>query len=445
MSKAKNTLPKIALVGRPNVGKSTLFNRLIGQKRAITDPTPGVTRDPLESRWALPGGAVLLVDTGGFQSEGESIDQLVTEKTLAKCEEVNLILLVMEVRQITPEDEEFIERLRPYGHKILLVINKVDTETRDEEIWNFYSFGFEALVGISAVHGRGIEELKTLVGQRVFGQGTLIPQEDLDLRLAILGKPNAGKSTLCNRLTKSENSIVSPIPGTTRDVVEGEFAFKGKTIRVLDTAGIRRKAKVDDNVEYYSVNRAIKTIKEADVVLLVIDALEGLSDQDKKIAGLVVKDGKGIILGVNKWDLLEDVPNRLESYKDRISFLFPVLSFAPVLPLSAKTGMGITEILNMAFRVKEELQNRIETNELNTRLKAWVYDNPEPNVKGKAYKIKYITQVSVAPIHFVAFVNRLSSFPSFYKQYIENRIRKDLGFLHVPILLELKDKGASKD
>jgi GTP-binding protein len=428
-------------VGRPNVGKSTLFNRLIGKKRAITDPTPGVTRDPLEARWNLPGGAAILVDTGGFQLQGEEIDQLVTEKTLAKCEECDLILLVMDVRTITPEDEEFIEKLRAFAHKILLVVNKVDSEDHQEEIWNYYSLGFEALIGISATHGRGIEELGTQVAQRIFGGGIDEPETGPDLKLAILGKPNAGKSTLCNRLTKSENSIVSQLPGTTRDVIEGEFPFKGKTIRVLDTAVIRRKKKVNENVEYYSVNRAIKTIDEADVVLLVIDAQEGLSEQDKKIANLVVREGKGIILALNKWDLMEDVPNRLESYKDRIAFLFPILDFAPIFPLSAKEGKGVTEILNMALRVKQELGQRIDTGELNGKLKLWIEDNPEPNVKGKMYKIKYMTQVSAAPVKFVGFVNRAGNFPGFYKGYLENRIRKDLGFHHVPISLELINKS----
>jgi GTP-binding protein len=437
----KLQLYKVALVGRPNVGKSTLFNRLIGKKRAITDPTPGVTRDPLEARWNLPGGDAILVDTGGFQVKGQEIDHLVTQKTLAKCQESDLILLVMDVRTITPEDEEFIEKLRGFAHKILLVVNKVDTEDHQEEIWNYYSLGFESLVGISATHGRGIDELKTLVAQRIFSGSLEAPEPGPDLKLAILGKPNAGKSTLCNRLTKSENSIVSEIPGTTRDVVEGEFPFKGKSIRVLDTAGIRRKKKVNENVEYYSVNRAIKTIEEADVVLLVIDAQEGLSDQDKKIANLVVREGKGIILALNKWDLMEDVPNRLESYKDRIAFLFPILDFAPVFPLSAKEGKGVTEILNMALRVKQELGQRIETGVLNAKLKNWIEDNPEPNVKGKMYKIKYITQVSAAPVRFVGFVNREKNFPGFYKGYLENRIRKDLGFFHVPISLELQSKS----
>jgi GTP-binding protein len=238
---------KVALVGRPNVGKSTLFNRLIGKKRAITDPTPGVTRDPLEARWNLPGGAAILVDTGGFQLQGEEIDQLVTEKTLAKCEECDLILLVMDVRTITPEDEEFIEKLRAFAHKILLVVNKVDSEDHQEEIWNYYSLGFEALIGISATHGRGIEELGTQVAQRIFGGGIDEPETGPDLKLAILGKPNAGKSTLCNRLTKSENSIVSQLPGTTRDVIEGSFPSKARPSAywiLRESAGKRRSTKM---------------------------------------------------------------------------------------------------------------------------------------------------------------------------------------------------------
>jgi len=437
-------LPLVAVAGRPNVGKSTLFNRLLRKRKAITDPTPGVTRDPVAEEWQVGDLKVNLVDTGGFKMEQEGLDSLVTGKSLEVVRAADLILLLMDVREITPEDETFIEALRPFSEKIILVVNKVDTPEKQTDVWNFHSLGFPRVIGISAAHGLNCGELEDLVLQEL---RTLPPREgasealpDPDIRIALLGKPNTGKSTLLNRLTGSERSIVSDIPGTTRDVVEGRFTSQKRNFRILDTAGIRRKSRVEENVEYYSVNRAIKTIEEADVVLLMIDSLEGLADQEKKIASLVVKKGKGIILVLNKWDLLPDVANQAQAVQDRVRFLFPVLDFAPLVPVSAKTGQGIDELLASTVRVWKQLTRRVETAKLNKALSEWTEYNAPPVVKNFRYKVRYITQVSANPVQFLAFINRRRGFPDTYVQFLRNQIRKDLGFTSVPFTLDLKER-----
>ncbi|MDR1104803.1 MAG: ribosome biogenesis GTPase Der, partial [Treponema sp.] len=321
-------LPVVALAGRPNVGKSTLFNRLLKKRRAITDPTPGVTRDPVESGAVILGRPLRLVDTGGFRLEqdAEELDDLVVEKTLKTVESADLVILVLEAGELTAEDEEFIKLLRPCRGKLITVVNKTEGGRRADEAWNLLSYGFDKLYMISAEHGDHIEELERAIVESLdFPEEGELPEtgeteEARPVRIALLGKPNTGKSSLSNRLTSSSASIVSGIPGTTRDVVEGTFFWKGRAFEVLDTAGIRRKSKVTENIEYYSVNRAIKTIDNADIVFLVIDAEEGFSDQDKKIAALASERGRGIILVLNKWDRMPQVKNAFTAVQDRIRF-----------------------------------------------------------------------------------------------------------------------------
>jgi len=289
-------MKNVVIIGRPNVGKSTLFNRLVGKRRAITDPTPGVTRDPITEKWILGGHAVNLTDSGGIKLDLEGFDELVAKKSLSLLEGADAIIFLMECTSVTPEDQMLLKKLRPYTDKIVLTVNKIDDPTREDLIWNYFSFGYQRIVGISSSHGLGIDILEeTLMGMLDLDDeldSALDLQEEEDkhsLKLAVLGKPNTGKSTLTNLLTGEDLSIVSPIAGTTRDVVKGSFRYKGTDFTILDTAGIRRKAKVEEDVEYYSVNRAIKTIDEADVVLLVVDSVEGLAEQDKKIANLIVR------------------------------------------------------------------------------------------------------------------------------------------------------------
>ncbi len=435
-------IPQVALVGRPNVGKSTLFNRLLRTRRAITDPTPGVTRDPVGADWVLDGHPVRLVDTGGYKTEGNDLDAKVTAKSVGKAREADLILLILDIMEMTPEDEEFVRLLRPFSDKVLVVLNKADGLEREAFAADFYALGFSDYLCVSAEHNRRIGELEEAIGERLTFTGAEIEEVQPDIRLAILGKPNAGKSTLVNRLTGADLSIVSPEPGTTRDPVEGRFEYKGTAFRVLDTAGIRRRSKVGENIEYYSVNRALKTIAESDVVVLLIDAVEGLSEQDKKIAAQIVKDGRGVVLGLNKWDALDStknkVKNQVEAYVDRIRFLFPILDFAPAIPISAQTGTGIPELLNAVVKVNKQLHHRVETAQLNDMLKIWMEDVPTAQVKGVIYKIRYLTQVSTLPVKFLAFGNHGKDTPGSLTGYLVNRIRKDLGFSDVPVELEVR-------
>lgn len=439
-----NNLPKVVLAGRPNVGKSTLFNRLIRDRRAITDETPGVTRDPIEVVWNFGSGSAILIDTGGYQEAGNEIDQMVTRKTLQKAAEADLIILVLDVTELTQEDQEFISKLRSWSDKVLLAVNKVDSPLRESEVFNFHSLGFPHVVGISAVHGRGMEDFLSMVQKMVILDKNSEAEKNPDIRMAILGKPNAGKSTLVNYMTQQELSLVSSIPGTTRDVIEGRFMYKEKIIKVVDTAGIRRKKKVVEDVEYYSVNRAIRTIAESDVVVLLIDVEEGLSEQDKKIASLIVREGKGLILGVNKWDTTPKVGNQLQAVKDRINFFFPVVAFAPILPLSAKEGSGVDELLTTVVKQYHQLNKRVETAKLNQLLKAWLEDMPPSASRGKGVRVLYMTQVEANPVRFVAFVSNKAGVSGSYTQYLKNRIRKDLGFQLVPFELEIRDHQDKK-
>ncbi|MCL2380044.1 MAG: ribosome biogenesis GTPase Der [Treponema sp.] len=451
-------LPMVALAGRPNVGKSTLFNRLLRKRRSITDPTPGVTRDPVGVDTTILGKPLRLVDTGGFKldrrpdtPEGE-LEGLVVEKSLEILKKADIIVLLFEAGELTLEDEEFIALLRPYSNKLLATVNKTEGGRREAEAWNLLSYGFEKVYMISAEHGDNIRELEEAIVERLGAlepAGTDVPRsgvspeipapapEAVPIRIAILGKPNTGKSTLSNRLTSSSASIVSDIPGTTRDVVEGSFVWKNRDLRILDTAGIRRKSKVNENIEYYSVNRAIKTVDESDIVFLVIDAQEGLTDQDKKIASIAHDKGRGIILVLNKWDTMPAVKNTFEAVRDRIHFLFGQMEYAPIIPLSAMDGSGIDVLLNTALRMHSQLIRRIETSTLNEALEKWLTEYPPP--AGKSwFKIRYAVQILANPVRFVFFVSRPKAVGETYIAYLRNRIRRDLGFSLVPLSIEIR-------
>jgi len=451
---AEGTIPQVAIVGRPNVGKSTLFNRLVGHRRAITDPTPGVTRDPVGHRAMLAGHEVQLVDTGGFTTDGDELAQAISERALRTLDQSEAVLLVVDGTDLNAMDQEFLEQLRAYGPRLVLVVNKLDTEMRDDLVWEFHALGVERVVGVSAAHGRGMEELELAVhplleskpdeaitdGGDTGAEGPETDGVQEVIGLAILGQPNTGKSTLVNRLTSSNNSLVSSQPGTTRDVIEGAFEWRSHRFIVLDTAGIRRKSKVTENIEYYSVNRAISTIKDAEVVVLLVDAEKGLTDQDKKISALVVEKGRGIILALSKWDLMPRIGNQFQAIRDRIDFLFPILRFAPLVPISGLTGSGVDNILEAVVQVRDQLHSRVETGKLNRHLSKWVEENPPPIRNRRRPKIKYITQVDRLPVTFIAFVSSRRMFAESYVQYLRNRIRADFGLDKIPIRLELRDR-----
>ncbi|NLK06334.1 MAG: ribosome biogenesis GTPase Der, partial [Spirochaetales bacterium] len=432
-------IPVISIIGRPNVGKSTLFNRLIGKRRAITDPTPGVTRDPIPERWLLGNHPVTLVDSGGVKVDREGLDGLVADKSLGLLAKSDAVIFMMDCTEVTAEDRELLEFLRPYSDKLVLVVNKIDDPKREDLLWEYYEYGYQRILGISAAHGLGIEELEeALLGMLDLISLDEAPEQEDRVKLAILGKPNTGKSTLANLLVGEDISIVSDIAGTTRDVVMGAFSYKGSNFTVLDTAGIRRKSKVDEDVEYYSVNRAIKTIDEADVVLLMIDSVEGLADQDKKIANLIVRRGKGIILVLNKIDLLTGIGNELEAIKDRVRFLFPILAFAPITSISALKGQDIGKLLDTVWSVWKQLNKRVETAKLNDAIREWGEAYQPPRGSSGHFKVYYGTQISANPVKFLLFVNRIKDFPQIYIQYLKNNIRKELGFTQIPIEIDLR-------
>ncbi len=439
-------LPLIVIAGRPNVGKSTLFNALTHTKRAIVDPTPGVTRDPIEGTCFVAGKPVHIMDTGGYKltrdltSRESEMDDLVVEKTVQSLAKADRILLLLDANEITAEDEEFIQRLRPYWNKLIAAVNKTEGGKNEAIAYNYMKYGFKSLIFISAAHGDNIPQLcENMVDGLDFSRVTEGTEEDRPIRIAILGKPNTGKSTLSNALTHTNASIVSDYAGTTRDVVEGSFRFNGRDIQILDTAGIRRKAKVHENVEYYSVNRAIKTLDECDIAFIMIDAKEGLAEQDKKITSLAYERGRGVIFVLNKWDLMEDQSNKaIKKTKDWITTMFGHMNWAPIVTLSAKNGDGIKELMNTALGIYQQLNRKVDTASLNLALKDWLFKYPPPATKAIHFKIRYMTQTSINPVNFLIFATRPDNVPGSYVSYLKNRIREDLGFDQIPVQIEMK-------
>jgi GTP-binding protein len=441
----KEKLFTVAILGRPNVGKSTLFNRLLGRQRSITDQMPGVTRDTLEGECTIQARRVRLLDTGGYTLEPGLLHRQVSQRSIDAAASSDLILLLVEVGGLAREDYELVEKLRRYEDKAVLVVNKVDGPKQELGVGEFAGLGFRRMLWVSAAHGRGIVELKQLIqtareaGEGQAGEGTAEAKSETgELRLAILGKPNTGKSTLLNLLVQEDRSLVAEEPGTTRDPITGLFRYRDKPFLVTDTAGIRRKSRVSQDVEYYSVNRAIRSIEEADVVVLLVDAREGVSDQDKKITALAVEKGRGVVLALNKCDLLDEPARELPAIEDKVRFFFPMLEFAPLVAISARTGFGVNRLLEEVSQVGRQLGRRVATNRLNLAVKRWVAEYALP-VRGQNVKIRYATQTGVNPVRFLFFVNTRQRFPSRYLQYLKNRIRRDLGFDRVPIEIELRE------
>jgi len=444
--KTYRNLPLIVIVGRPNVGKSTLFNRLLHKRRAITDPTPGVTRDPIEDSAFIDGKPVRIMDTGGFKldrvagTQEAMMDELVVEKTLAALKKADEILLLLEAGPATAEDEEFIALLRPYAKKLVVAVNKTEGGRREADAFNFMKYGFKDILCVSAEHGDNMIELGEALTKKLDFSRVEEGEDERRIRVAIVGKPNTGKSTLSNRLTGSNASIVSDIAGTTRDVVEGEFEYKGTKFQVLDTAGIRRKARVHEDIEYYSVNRAIKTLKDADIVFHMIDAKEGLAEQDKKIIAHATSEGLGVVFVLNKWDLM-DREKGDKPFKDTeksMKVMFGQMEYAPIVPLSALKGSGVGELLNVAIELYSQLSRKIDTSALNMALEDWVRASPPPQGRANQFKIRYMTQISVNPVKFLLFATRPEAVTNSYLAYLRNRIRKDLGFDKIPVVLEVK-------
>lgn len=434
----------VCIAGRPNVGKSTLFNRFLRRRTAITDSTPGVTRDAIRRSVTIGDIPVTLVDTGGIGEGEEELTRAVYARSVEEINNADLVLLILDVTEVTGEDEELIKLVRRSSTPAILVVNKVDNSDRDMAASEFWQFGITPVVSISAAHGLGMDDLEEAIRPYIEG-GEISGDDGADqddpssvVRLAIVGQPNTGKSSLLNRFLQEDRAIVSDIAGTTRDTVEGEFQFKDTRFSVVDTAGIRRKSRVNESLEYYAVQRALDAIDEAQVIILMIDATKGLSEQDKKIASRIAERGRGVVVALNKWDLLHDTGNQLNALTDRIHFLFPVFQHVPILPLSAHTGDGVTKLLQMLVHIRHELNQRVDTGPLNQAVRRWVTETPPPQGK-RPIKVRYMTQVSANPVRFILFTNRKKIFPEFYQRFLMNRIREEFGFHHIPFFLEIRE------
>ncbi|MCX7608272.1 MAG: ribosome biogenesis GTPase Der [Anaerolineales bacterium] len=450
--------PVVALVGLPNVGKSTLFNRLAGERLAIVDDTPGTTRDRIMAEVEWMGRLFDVVDTGGLDpthggatplsvGSAEFIQEIRAQALIAIQDADAILFLTDGSIGITPADREVAEILRRHQKiqngqpwpPIFLVVNKCESEKARQAASEFYELGLGDPYPISALHGLGIGELLDALIASFPPPSEVEPQEER-IKIAIVGKPNAGKSSLLNRLVKEERAIVSPIPGTTRDAIDTHIEFNGFPITLIDTAGIRRRGRIEPGVEKYSVLRSFKAIERADVVLLVIDAQTGITAQDTHIAGFILDAWKSCIVLVNKWDVIPKDTYTMNEYTQRVRQALNFMDYVPVLFISAKTGQRVEQILPLALRVQEERLVRISTSMLNKILREAQDEHPPPSHAGRQLKIYYGAQVGVEPPTFVLHVNDPKLFHFSYQRYLENKLRQAYGFLGTPLRMIIRGR-----
>ncbi len=434
--------PIVAIVGRPNVGKSTLFNKLVGERAAIVDNQPGVTRDRLyrETEWS--GTEFVLVDTGGLEPRNNEfmMSNIKKQAEVAMLEASVIIFLVEAKAGITALDEEIATILRKKNKPVIVVVNKVDNlQKQNDDLYEFWGLGFDDMIPVSAEHKINLGDMLDSVIGHI--EKLEIPEEEEGLKLAIIGRPNAGKSSLTNRLCGAERVIVSDIAGTTRDAIDTSFEYNDEKYVIIDTAGIRRKSKIEEDLEYYSVLRAMKSIDRADVAVMMLDAVEGLTDQDKRIVGMAHENKKPTIICVNKWDLVEKDGKTLKTFEEELRAELPFLSYAPIIFISALTGQRVLKILETAKYIYDEYTKRISTGLLNTVLKDAIAVNEAPTRKGRAIKINYATQISSAPPRFALFCNHPDLLHFSYIRYIENKFREAFGFDGCPIEIVVNKKN----
>ncbi|HET6515221.1 MAG TPA: ribosome biogenesis GTPase Der [Thermodesulfovibrionales bacterium] len=435
--------PLVVIVGRPNVGKSTLFNRMVGSQAAIVEDIPGVTRDRnyLDAEWE--GKSFIVVDTGGFYPEpSEDIFLEVKEQALFAIDEADLIIHLMDGKEgLNPNDIELSKLLRASGKEVLWVVNKVDAPSREDRLYDFYRLGVDRLFALSAETGYEFGEfmdvLVTLLPERQPGE------EAIDYpKVAVVGRPNVGKSTLVNTLTGKKRMIVSPVAGTTRDSVDSVCTYYGKKYLFIDTAGLRRKGKIGYSLERYSMVRAIRSIERCDVALVVLDASSGIVEQDKRIAGIIEKYGKGAVFLLNKWDLLEDPETVFKHYQNEFKSKLWFFTHAPMLTISGLERKRVTKVFPLIDEVMEERKKRIPTAELNVFLKKTLdHLPPLPLYKGKAIKLNYITQVGTGPPAFVVFANKPEGLKDAFIRYLERSLRERFSFRGTPIRVYVKQKN----
>lgn len=436
-------LPVVAVVGRPNVGKSTLFNKLIGQRLSIVEDTPGVTRDRIYSKCEWCGREFMLVDTGGIEPKTDDIilAQMRRQAELA-VEKADVIIFVTDLRSgVTANDSEVASMLLKSGKPIVLCVNKCDTLGEPPpEIYEFYNLGIGDPFPVSSLHGHGTGDMLDEV-LKYFPEENAEEYDEEYVKVAVIGKPNVGKSSLINRIAGEERVIVSGIAGTTRDATDTVIENKHGKFVFIDTAGIRKKSKVQEAIERYSVVRAYMAVDRADVCVIVIDALEGFTEQDSKVAGYAHEQGKACIVAVNKWDAIEKTTNTMAEYKKKLEIDFSFMSYVPILFMSAKTGQRIDKLFETIHYVNNQNSMRISTGMLNDVLAYATTRVQPPSDKGKRLKIFYMTQPSTRPPTFVAFVNRAELFHFSYQRYLENQIRANFGLEGTPIRFIVRERG----
>lgn len=438
--------PVVAIVGRPNVGKSTLFNKLVGARLSIVDDKPGVTRDRIYGDCEWLGHRFLLVDTGGIEPRADDVilSQMRAQANIAIAT-ADVIVLVTDLRSgVVATDQDVANMLQKSGKPVILCVNKCDSVgAPDPEFYEFYNLGMGDPIAVSAVHGHGTGDLLDAV-IAYFPPEREEEEEDDTIKVAVIGKPNVGKSSLINRISGQERAIVSDIAGTTRDATDTRIENQYGKFTFIDTAGIRRKSKVTDAIEKYSIIRARTAVERADVCVIMIDATEGFTEQDSKVAGIALDQGKGCIVVVNKWDAVEKDGNTMREYKEKLAVDFAFMKFAPFVFISAKTGQRVDRLFEQIAYVYAQSTMRISTGKLNEILGAATARVQPPTDKGKRLKIYYMTQASVCPPTFVFFVNNAQLFHFSYQRYLENQIREVFGLEGTPVRFIIRERGEGK-
>ena len=434
----------VAIVGRPNVGKSTLFNPIIGQRLAIVEDVPGVTRDRLYGETEWTGHRFTLIDTGGIEIEGNSDISVQTKKQAEiAIAEADLILFLTDGKEgLQTDDREIAEYLRRSKKPVLLVVNKIDNQAMVQNMYDFYELGLGDPLEISAVNGLNIGDLLDAIIEAIPSDLTE-QEEDDSLKISFIGRPNVGKSSLINSILGEERVIVSNIPGTTRDAIDTLFEWHEKAYTLIDTAGMRKKSKIYENVERFSVLRALRAVDRSDVVMMVLDAIEGVTEQDQRIAGYAHEKGRGIVIVVNKWDLVEKDSKTADQMAKKIKDDLIFITYAPIVFVSALTGQRISRLLEVVDYVSEQQNLRLQTSSINDLLQEAMRMTPPPNVGGRRLKIYYVSQVAVKPPVFVFFVNNPELAHFSYVRFLENQIRATYGFEGTPIKLTFRARERS--
>lgn len=435
--------PVVAVVGRPNVGKSTFFNYLAGRRISIIEDTPGVTRDRIyaESEWR--GKKFTLIDTGGIEAYSEDyIKQQMVRQAQIAIDTADVIVLMVDIKTgLTAADEDVAVMLRKSAKPVVVAVNKVDSIGQTPpEAYEFYNLGMGEIYPVSSIHGLGMGELLDAIYD-YFPEEKHAVDEDDYIKVAVIGKPNSGKSSIINRILGEERVIVSDIPGTTRDAIDTFYEAEGKKYMFIDTAGIRRKSRIDEDIEKYSIIRSWTAVDRADVCIIMIDANEGVTEQDTKIAGYAHEQGKASIIAVNKWDTITKETGALEEYRKKVIQSLEFMSYAPIVFISAKTGQRVDRLLELIEYVNNQASFRVQTGMLNDVLNDAIAMVQPPSDKGKRLKIYYMTQVGVKPPSFVIFVNNAELMHYSYSRYLQNTLRNNFGFEGTPIRFTIKEKG----